>query len=447
MTESTPLNFNQRTAQLADSLIKENAFAANFLNDFRQQQSSLLAEIAEPNRKVEDWKYTSFQPVLKNDFNTLATASNNVSVNAIAELNAAQINIVNGHVQTDSSALSMGEVVLFSQANDAQQTIILEQLDKTISGAQKQNLSTALNGSLLNDGVLIHVKANQALSQPIEVNYISEAQSEAAIAATRLLIIIEDNAKGTVVERTIEPADNAKKEITQLASQVTEIQLGENAKIHHYRLQMNEHTSVNIGGVFVNQGKGSQLNTFNLALGSDLIRNDILVTHQDSLSHSEIAGVYVPNDNEVVDFHTCVEHAVPHCTTNEVFRGIMADKSKAVFNGRIHIHKDAQKTHAEMSNKNLLLSNEAEINTKPELEIYADDVACAHGATVAQLNEEAVYYLQSRGITKTDAEIMMSFGFINELLENLEDEAITRLLRPVLAKRFGREDFITQLGL
>lgn len=445
MTQSTPLNFNQRTAQLSESLIKENAFASDFLNNFRQAQASLLADIAEPNRKIEDWKYTSFQPVLKNDFNALAAAGTNMnmSIDAIAELNGAQINVVNGHVQADSSALSMNEVILFSQANDAQQALILEELDKTISCAQKQNLSTALNGALLNDGVLIHIKASQALSQPIEINYVSEAQSSATIAATRVLIVIEDNAKATIVERTIE----SDKEVQQLASQVTEIQLGENAKIHHYRLQMNENTAVNIGGVFINQGKGSQLNTFNLALGSDLIRNDILATHQDSLSHSEIAGVYVPNDNEIVDFHTCVEHAVPHCTTNEVFRGIMADKSKAVFNGRIHIHKDAQKTHAEMSNKNLLLSNEAEVNTKPELEIYADDVACAHGATVAQLNEEAVYYLQSRGITKTDAEIMMSFGFINELLENLEDEAITRLLRPVLAKRFGREDFITELGL
>ena len=129
-----------------------------------------------------------------------------------------------------------------------------------------------------------------------------------------------------------------------------------------------------------------------------------------------------------------------HCTTNEVFRGIMNNKAKATFNGRIHIHPDAQKTLAELSNKNLLLTNTAEINTKPELEIYADDVQCAHGATVAQLEEKARFYLQSRGISKEDAEIMLSFGFINELLNGLNHEEIGLWLRPQLAQRFGRSD-------
>ena len=155
-------------------------------------------------------------------------------------------------------------------------------------------------------------------------------------------------------------------------------------------------------------------------------------------------GVYLPQNKQLIDFHSNMEHKVANCTTNEVFRGIMADKSKAVFNGRIHIHPDAQKTLAELSNKNLLLSNEATINTKPELEIYADDVRCAHGATIAQLDEEARFYLQSRGISAAEADVMLSFGFINELLENLELEAVRDLIRPILAKRFGRDEELMQ---
>jgi Fe-S cluster assembly protein SufD len=155
-------------------------------------------------------------------------------------------------------------------------------------------------------------------------------------------------------------------------------------------------------------------------------------------------GVYLPKNDQHVDIHSYIEHKAAHCTTDETYRGIMADRSKAVFNGRIHIHPDAQKTLAELSNKNLLLSDKAQINTKPELEIYADDVKCAHGATVAQLNEEAKFYLRSRGISAQEADIMLSFGFINELLESIPVDALRVSLRPLLAQQFSTDESLTQ---
>lgn len=149
----------------------------------------------------------------------------------------------------------------------------------------------------------------------------------------------------------------------------------------------------------------------------------------------------------MIDYHTNVEHCVPHCTSNEVFRGIIGDAAKAVFNGRIHIHPQAQKTLAELSNKNLLTSRTAEINTKPELEIYADDVRCAHGATISQLDETSMYYLQSRGVSKADAITMLSFGFINELLNQVPEQAVQDYLRPRLVSLFGQaSETVGQIG-
>ncbi len=193
---------------------------------------------------------------------------------------------------------------------------------------------------------------------------------------------------------------------------------------------------MHFGGVYVDLQRDSQFESFQILLGGKIKRFDIIVNHNQAGSHCEMKGVYLPKSNQHVDIHSYIEHISANCTTDETYRGIMADQSKAVFNGRIHIHPDAQKTLANLSNKNLLLSNKAQINSKPELEIYADDVRCAHGVTVAQLDETACFYLQSRGISRQEAEVMLSFSFINELLESIPLEALRIKLRPLLAQQF-----------
>ena len=150
-------------------------------------------------------------------------------------------------------------------------------------------------------------------------------------------------------------------------------------------------------------------------------------------------GIYLPRRKEHIDYHTCIEHRVPNCTSSETFRGIIGDEATAVFNGRIHIHRDAQKTNARLSNRNLLTSTRAEVNTKPELEIYADDVQCAHGATVAQLDETSLHYLRSRGVSRAQAQVMLSFGFINEVVDTVRCDPLREYLQGILNQRFSRE--------
>ncbi len=410
-----------------------------------EQGRSAFASATMPTRKTEAWKYTSLHNLSTSEFIAPESASVTAELQAacdIKELKTARLVFINGQLDTGlSDALTLPEVCLFSQANAQQQAVIAEQLGSILAQTPSTtHLFNDLNNASVNDGVLIHIGKNQQLAQPIQIVQLTTANPQPFAVTARMLLVLESGAAATVIEQY--GSDSVAQ--SSFTNAITEIAVGANARLQHYRLQTLQEEALHIGSTHVALGRDAQYNAFHLGMGTRLTRNDIVVNHNEGGSHAEIAGVYVPQNQQVVDFHTCIEHKVAHCTSNEVFRGIMNDKSKAIFNGRIHIHPQAQKTNAQLSNKHLLLTNTAEIYTKPELEIYADDVKCAHGATVAQLEEKARFYLQSRGISQREAEVMLSFGFINELLEALPDAAITHLLRPVLAQRFGRDDSLNQ---
>ncbi len=393
-----------------------------------------------PTRKTEAWKYTSLYNLTSNEegYGRLATTHSAAGLDGIATipaLDAQRLVFVNGQYSEElSSNTEHKNVVRFSQANDAQQKIIADNLGTAIE--QEKHLFAALNNATSQDGVLVHIEKNEQLKTNIQITHITTPEAKSFTVAARLLIVLETGANATVVEHFA--SNDAEQNC--FVNAITEAKVGANAFLNHYRLQLMQEGSIQIGGVHVDLDRDANYDSFQLGLGAKIVRNDINVNHNVGGSHCELKGVYLPQNKQLIDFHSNIEHKVAQCTTNEVFRGIMADKSKAVFNGRIHIHPDAQKTLAELSNKNLLLSNDAEINTKPELEIYADDVRCAHGATIAQLDEKARFYLQSRGISAAEADVMLSFGFINELLENLELDPIRNLIRPILALRFGRDE-------
>ena len=400
-----------------------------------------------PTRKTEAFKYCSLKALSDNPFTADApetTATNEIirATAAIPHFDGYQLVLVNGQLNTElSDAIALEQVTLFSQATQEQQALAKEYLGKslgqTTNGELDANhLFNHLNHAALQDGVLVEIKRNSRLDKPLHICYLSTSADAGFSVNSRILVVMETNAELELVEHY---SSLDKQSDASFTNALTEVIVGDNARLIHYRLQLMHNDALHIGSCWVNLKRDAQYQAFHLALGSQLTRNDIVVHHSSGGSHSDISGVYVPQGKQLVDFHTCIEHAAAHCTSNEVFRGIINDQAKAVFNGRIHIHKDAQKTLAELSNKNLLLTNQAEINTKPELEIYADDVKCAHGATVAQLDDKARFYLQSRGISEDEAQVMLSFGFINELLDAMPDEAIGHWLRPMLAKRFGRE--------
>lgn len=418
------------------ALAKKNA-SLSWLSALNERGQARFAEAVIPTRKTEAWKYTSLASLTKGDFSHSAPKiqPSEVSLPEITGISALRLVVINGELSTEASdAKALELIVRFADATQEQQAQISELLGSVI--ADRGHLFDQLNDAALNDGLFLNIPRNQRIEQPVHICYFTTPSSKDAgfSVNTRLLVNLETSSEATVIEHYAgEGSQN------NLTNAVSEFRVGDNAKLTHYRLQLMTEGALHIGSAHVDLQRDANYEGFHLGLGTTLTRNDIVVNHNVGGSHSEMAGIYVPKNKQLIDFHTCIEHKAAHCTSNEVFRGIMNDQSKAVFNGRIQIHRDAQKTLAELSNKNLLLTNTAEINTKPELEIYADDVKCAHGATVAQLEEKAMFYLQSRGVSKAEAKVMLSFGFINELIDNLPHEAVGDWLRPILAQRFGRD--------
>lgn len=412
-----------------------------WLANLRAQAANDWLNVGWPTRKTEHWKYTSLASLQKNIPDAWATTADSASVESeLIAIDAVRLVFVNGVFDESHSSALPAEVVRFSLANEAQQNIIIEHLGKVVEGPQ--HVFATLNNAWVNDGILIHVPANRTFEKPIYIVHISTLEAQTLSVNQRLLIVLENSAQAEVIEHYVSSDESQNSFINAL----TEIVVGDNAQLQHYRLNLEEENIQHIGAIHVDLQRNARLRAFTLALGSKLKRIDYQINHRGQGAELNLQGVYLPRNNQMVDYHSNVQHWVPQCTTSEVFRGIIADSAQAIFNGRIYIHKDAQKTLAELSNKNLLTSNKAEINTKPELEIYADDVKCAHGATVSQLNATALYYLQSRGVSRTEAEVMMSFGFINELLEQISEQAVHDYLFPRLVELFGRDQALLTMA-
>jgi Fe-S cluster assembly protein SufD len=426
--------FQQHALALA-----KNLSPVDWLDEFRAQAAMQWEKTLWPTKKTEAWMYT---PLLNLQKNTNFIWANELATQAIPELieiDAIRLVFVNGVFDAKASSELPAEVVRFSQASASQQNLIKQHLGSVIEG--DKHLFSGLNNAWLDEGVLIHLQSGQQLNKPVYIVQVSQGDHLAHAINHRLLIVLEKNSRAEIIEHFVSSANQQ----SHFVNAVTEAVLQEGAHLHHYNLHLETEQQQHIGAVHVNLGRNSRLRAFTLALGSQLMRIDYQCHHRGEGAELDLQGIYLPRNQQLVDYHTNIQHWVPHCTSNEIFRGIISDEANAVFNGRIHIHPKAQKTLAELSNKNLLTSNKAQINTKPELEIYADDVKCAHGATVSQLNQHALYYLQSRGISQADAQVMMSFGFINELLQAIEQESVRHYLSPKLAKLFGRDSVFDEV--
>jgi Fe-S cluster assembly protein SufD len=404
-----------------------------WLGAFRERALASWSERPFPTRRTEHWKYTPLQQLLKTDYQLAATnVATDVDTKQFIDVDAHRLVFIDGQFAADLSGELPHGVMLFSHADSTQQSVISSLLGTITAG--DQHVFESLNAALCSEGIFIAVDAGVTLDKPIYVVNVATAAN--VLANVRILISLGKNATADVIEHFITQGDAN----DNFLNAITEAQLGDNAALNHYRINLEDEQAQHIGGVHVDLHRDARFRGFAIALGSKLMRVDYQMNHRGPGASLDLQGIYLPRHNQVVDYHTNVCHWVPHCTSNEVFRGIISDSAHAIFNGRIYIHQDAQKTLAELSNKNLLTSNKAEVSTKPELEIYADDVKCAHGATVSQLNKQARYYLQSRGLSRADADVMLSFGFINELLEQVQLPAVREHLQPRLAALFGRDD-------
>lgn len=415
--------------------------AGSWLEPFREQARAAWLGAPLPGLKTEAWRHTSLAPLTGGDFLRFGADGHDAldpGLASIAGLAGQRLVFVNGILRRElCSAATIAGVVRFAEADHAARAVVAAHLNRAAAG---DNPFVALNGSWLEDGLLLHLANPRAASEPLHIVHLTTAAPRPFSVRQRLLVVLEDNCQGTVVEHFASTADAQ----NCFVSGVTELLIGTGARLTHYRLHLEEEHALHIGGVYAHLQRNAALDSFLLGLGSQLKRVDLGVHHLGEGSECRLNGVYLAKGRQHIDVHSTVEHEAPGGTTAESFRGIVDDAARAVFNGRIHIHPGAQKTVAELSNRNLLLTNTAEVYTKPELEIYADDVRCAHGATVSQIDDRALYYMRSRGIDRKEAEIMLGFGFINELLAQLPHEPLRALLQPLLSNWFGADSRLTR---
>lgn len=419
-------DFQQQALQLASRQDSPQWLAA-----LRFEGAEQWLQAAWPTRRTELWKYTPLQALQRQSYGGWGAASLKSAESVpLLQLDAERVVFVNGVYAAELSSAEQN-VVRFSQADASQRAIIEKYLGKVAS--TQRHLFASLSNAWLDDGILLHVARGQRMQKPLYIVHVSTAESEPVTVNQRVLVVMEENSQAELIEHFV--SDDGSQ--NSFVNALTEIHIDTNASVQHYRINLEQEEQIHIGGVHVDLWRDARYSGFTLAEGSVLKRIDYQINHRGQGADARLNGVYLPRNNQLIDYHTNVEHAVPHCTTSEVFRGIIGDSARAVFNGRIHIHQDAQKTLAEMSNRNLLTSDKAEVDTKPELEIYADDVKCAHGATISQLDATAMYYLQSRGLSAGQARTMLSLGFINELLQELPQEVIRDYLQQHLQAYFA----------
>jgi len=421
----TAVNWEKQFSQLIPTGISAPAW----LTKRRQQAIKNFTDIGLPSVRDEQWRYTNLRALKKHLFSAVE-AKKNADITLEPSEHSRMV-FVDGVYRVDLSNLDSldSKIQLLSLADClANETDFIEPYFSQ-SLPEKQHGFTALNTAHSNDGFVLILPNNLVNESTVEVCFISSTNNNAPqLSYNRNLIIAEANSQCSIIERHIGTDGNV-----YLNNTVTEIHASDNAHIDHYKLHQESSDAFHIGGVFIHQAASSQVKTHNVALGGLVCRNDIVSNLLGQSAHVEMNGLVIGNGRRHIDNHTEVNHAVPNCTSDEYYRTIMDEQSRSIFRGRIIVAKDAQQTSAEQQNNNLLLSARAEANTMPQLEIYADDVQCSHGATVGQLDSKSMFYLQSRGIDQDTAKALLTFAFANEVIERIKVDSIRQELTHIIA--------------
>lgn len=397
-----------------------------WLESKREQARTAFAESAFPTKKSELWRYTGLDSLLQTDFSVstepfTALMESDLDEVSIPGLDAHRLVFANGRLV---ESLSQLEGVPEGVQIQSLRTLLENDPERAAqwlhsAASEDSHVFNDLNTALINDGLVVIVAPGVHLDKPIDALYLSEGLEDAIVSQPRNLIVLEEGARATLIERHASFGQSM-----YFNNSVSELLLAANAELTHYRLQEESPSAFHLSSLFLRQQRDSVYRSTSIALGGAWARTDFNVDFQGEGANCELDGLYLAGDRQLVDFHLNVLHKVPGCSSRENFRGILHGKGRAVFDGRILVAQDAQKTDAQLSNNNLLLTRSAEVDTKPQLEIYADDVKCSHGTTVGQLDPQHMFYLRSRGIDTGEARKMLCLGFAREVLDSCAVEGV-----------------------
>lgn len=398
-----------------------------------------FARLGFPDRKNEEWKYTPVTPILKHKFDIKPVphkiTKSDVQAAAFRNLDATTVVLVNGKFEPSLSEIKDAERLTVKSLEAAlveNEAMVSPYLAKIADFTSDP--FTALNTAFMHDGVFISIAENAEITKPIQILYISDTRNGEVFANPRNLIVAGKNSRAKIVEKySAVPSDNV-----YFNNGVTEVVMQQGAKVDYHRIQDEALNAFHIKTLQVHQVRDSYFTLVNLDMGGRLVRNNFNLKLDDEYCEGHLIGAYLATGNQHVDNHTTIDHAKPNCESNEIYKGILGGKARGVFNGKIFVRQDAQKTNAYQNNKAMLLSDDAVINTKPQLEIFADDVKCSHGATVGQLEEEALFYLRSRGVREKDAYAMLQYAFVAEALDYVTIDEIREELDEILLAHFHK---------
>ncbi len=413
------------------------AHGVSWVDRLRRQGRDAFAELGFPGPRDEAWKYTRVAPIVKHAFRRQGELCIGFDEDDIAPflfhtLGCHRLVFVNGRYAPSLSKpgkLPDGARLISTEKAMREHPDLLEPHLGRHADARANGFA-ALNTAFMADGACLILGARVRLENPVHLVFLSIPQDEAVGAHPRNVVVAEDGSQAQVIESYASMGAG-----TYLTNVVTELVVGENAILEHYRIQEEHTKAFHVATLQAHQARDSRLRSHSLSFGARLARNDINIRLNAEGSECVLNGLFMADGRQHVDFHTTVEHAQPHGSSQEYFKGILDGRSRGVFNGRVHVHPGAQKTDAMQSNRNLLLSKDAEVDTKPELEIYADDVKCSHGATVGQLDSDMLFYLRARGIDGATARGLLTYGFAQDVINRMPIPQVRERLSQTLLTR------------
>jgi Fe-S cluster assembly protein SufD len=407
-----------------------------WLRSIRRSAMARFSELGFPTTHEEDWRFTNVAPIAETSFRLAEDGHVSPTVRELErfgflDLAGIRLVFVNGRYEPGLSRLQpLPEGVKVGS--------LVHELT-TDPGTLEQHLGRyadyqhdafcALNTAFMEDGAFVHIPRRTVLSEPISLLYVSAPTADPAITHPRNLIVAGEESQATIVEDYVSLSGD-----THFSNVVTEVVVGENSVLSHYRIERESARAFHVSTLRVQQGRSSDVASHSLLLGGALVRNNVHPVLAGDGGDCLINGLFMGTGEQHLDNYMKVEHVGPHCNSRQFYNGILDGRSRGVFHGRIIVHKDAQKTNAKQTNRNLLLSDEAQIDTKPQLEIHADDVKCTHGATIGQIDEDAIFYLRSRGIAEASARTMLLSAFARESLGRVKNESIRKHLKGLVGQ-------------
>jgi Fe-S cluster assembly protein SufD len=391
-----------------------------------------------PTKKEESWKYTSLSAILKNDFSVFPKTENTVQYSDVKkyflhEIDTYKVVFVDGIFSSHLSSTTHDgiDVCLMSSAlNKPKYKMIIDNYFNQI--ASKDESLTSLNTAFANEGAYINIPKSKVADKPIEIMYFSTGNEAALLVQPRNLVIVGENSHVQIIERHQSLNENP-----VLTNSVTEIFAQKRAIVDYYKIQ-NDNVEANlIDNTYVSQKQESHVSVHTFSFGGNLTRNNLNFYHFGERLTSTLNGITIIGGNQHVDHYTLVNHATPNCESFQDYKGIFNDRSTGVFNGKVYVEREAQKTNAFQKSNNILLSDKATINAKPQLEIFADDVKCSHGCTIGQLDETAMFYMQQRGIPKKEAKALLMYAFSNAVIENIKIPELKQRITTIIANKLG----------